>query len=588
MQTRPDGLGRAEAVSLEPLSLRASLRACSSLADLEAWARQPGTEPYATALRKRMGELQPDLPQVALLGDCTLDFLAPRLGWRLLAESLPRRVLVGGYGQALQDLQSLGESVRTVVLVPWAEAPPPVEDALDYWQTAWSLLRQRSCKVVQVGYDWSQPSSLGHAVAWAAEWEQLNQALRREMPAGTFFIDLGQISGWVGRRSFYDRRSYFWTKQPFSDSGLSELARHLAAALRTLETGPKKVLVLDLDNTLWGGEVGELGWSHIELTGPHGEGYLAFQRTLKELRQRGVLLAIASKNQREVAWQALQEHPEMVLRPEDFVDAEIHWEPKSTSLVRLSERLGLGLDSFVFFDDNPREREEIRTLLPQVEVIEVSRDPVDYGADLHRSLLFETLAVTAEDRGRTELYRSEAQRRQFQGSVEDYLAQLQMEGRVVGLEPGNLSRVVQLVAKTNQFNLTTRRHASAQLQSWSDDPAVYCRALELRDRFGELGLVAVLIALPGPAGYRIDTWLMSCRVLQRTVEIFFFEHLVEFCRQQGQSALWADYVPTAKNALVADLLPRLGFVETAGEGWRLDLEQRTELPTYVMPWTLPG
>ena len=313
------------------------------------------------------------------------------------------------------------------------------------------------------------------------------------MPAGAFFVDLEQISGTVGRELFYDQRRYYWTKQPFSDAGVVRLAKHIWCGIRATTVGPKKVLVLDLDNTLWGGVVGELGPLGIELNEtPAGEAYRDFQRLVKGLADRGCVLAVCSKNNPDDAREPFTENPDMILGLDDIAAFEASWESKAIAIQRISSTLKLGLDSFVFFDDEPAEREEIRQALPEVEVVDVPEDPADYRQALLSCLWFESSGITEEDRLRTEQYRSELYRSESQsltGSVDEYLQSLEMTAQVDPVEESNLDRVVQLIGKTNQFNLTTRRHTREAVSTLLIQPATIALALRMQDRFGDYGLV---------------------------------------------------------------------------------------------------
>ncbi len=231
--------------------------------------------------------------------------------------------------------------------------------------------------MLQVGYDWMLPGAEGYGLAGEPGGiveltRAANAALRRERPPGSYFLDLEMVSGMMGRESFYDPRRYYWTKQPFSERGTLRLAEHLWAGVRAVTTGPKKVLVLDLDNTLWGGVVGETGPLGVALgESPDGEAYRAFQKHAKALTKRGIVLALASKNNEADGREPFEKNPEMVLGLDDIAAAEINWEPKGTTIRRLAETLSLGLDSFVFFDDNPAEREQVRQAIPEVAVAEV-------------------------------------------------------------------------------------------------------------------------------------------------------------------------------------------------------------------------
>ena len=422
----------------------------------------------------------------------------------------------------------------------------------------------------------------------------VNQQLRDGLPPGAVFCDLEQISGEIGRNRFYDARRYYWTKQPFSEEGLVRLVEHLAAGIRALTTGPKKVLVLDLDNTLWGGVVGETGPLGITIgEGADGEAYTAFQKHVKGLSARGIVLAASSKNNDSDAREPFEKNPNMVLSLDDFAHFEATWDPKAVTLRKIAQTLRLGLDSFVFFDDNPAEREHIRQALPEVAVVEVPPDPAEYIRALDRELFFEAVDITNEDRIRAEQYLSERRRRDTETtfeSLDGYLTSLEMTGDVRAIDEGDMDRVVQLIGKTNQFNLTTRRHGLAKVRQMLDLPATVGLTLRMSDRFGDHGLVSLIIATSVPGAelptLAIDTWLMSCRVISRTAEEFFLNALIAAAREAGVSRLVGEYVPTAKNGLVRELYDRLGFErrgmsESGVLTYQMELKTASPAKTFV-------
>jgi len=524
-----------------------------------------------------------------------------------LGRDLAVTVQEAGYDAVLQEIGQ-GEAADVVILLPWTQrllAPPSrpgeagtlseesrIEAELALWSAAWE--QRRGARLIQVGYDWTGPGPAGVLQSERVRLvRRMNEALRARLPAGAVFLDLEQVSGELGRDRFYDPRRYHWTKQPFSEDGTLALARHLAAGLRALTTGPRKVLVLDLDNTLWGGVVGELGPLGIALgDSPDGEAFRAFQRHVLGLAARGVVLAVASKNNPADAEEPFQKNPDMVLRRTDFAAFEVHWEPKARSLVRIAEALRLGLDSFVFVDDNPAEREAIRQALPEVEVVELPEDPAGYVAALERALLFESAALTAEDAARGAAYQAEA-RRQAEAasyaSLDDYLRSLQMRADVRELDEADVQRVVQLLGKTNQFNLTTRRHGEDRVRAWMQDPRAILLTLRVADRFGDHGLVALLLAVPDPdqpARALVDTLLMSCRVIGRTVEHRLWGELLSRAAARGYTAIRAEYLPTAKNAQVAELYDAFGLRRVdAAEGtvYEATLAELAVPVTFVTP-----
>jgi FkbH-like protein len=549
-----------------------------------------GIEKAGRALRSRWlaSSAEADAPKplkVLLVGQFTTSWLVPALTATAWGHGVRALVSEGGFDNVLQDLSTHptgDDSPDIVVMLPWnrrllaasASGEDRVESELVFWKQAWSLASSRlEARILQVGYDWVIPGALGHHMAARPDGpvglvNTMNARLRAEMPPGAYFVDLDQVSGTMGRSTFYDMRRYYWTKQPFGEAGCVELSRHLWAGIRALTTGPKKVLVLDLDNTLWGGVVGETGPLGVALgESADGDAFRAFQAYAKELTTRGVILALASKNNLKDALEPFEKNREMVLTLDDIAAYEINWDPKGTTIGRLAKTLNLGLDSFVFFDDNPAEREQVRQAQPEVEVVDVPEDPAEYVRALQKGLWFETTGLTAEDAMRAAQYAVERQRRKLEQSatsMDDYLISLEMVADVGEIDEGDLQRVVQLLSKTNQFNLTTRRHTREDVLGLLARPRAIGMTVRVRDKFGDHGLIGVLIGVPTDNdALKVDTFLMSCRVIGRTVEQFCFRTLWEKAKGLGYRRIVGEYIPSAKNALVAELYDRLGIRRVA-------------------------
>lgn len=394
------------------------------------------------------------------------------------------------------------------------------------------------------------------------KWVNLEMGLNA--PAFVSVCDLEFLANRHGALAAEDARGWFESKQLCSPELLVEVCKEAAHIIQGLRRPAKKVLVLDLDNTLWGGVVADDGMGGIEIgdTSPRGEAFKAFQKSIVALKDRGVLLAVCSKNDHARAFEPFEKHPEMVLRPGDFVAFKADWEPKSDNLQRLSLELGLSLDSFVFIDDNPAEIEIVRQFSPAVTTILLGSDPADYVGQLQDSRLFETGRITEEDAQRTGLYRAEAERKNLLLSVSDmkaYLESLEMNAVICEFTPIDVPRLAQLINKSNQFNLTTRRRTEAEVHALIDRPDHACFSVRLADRFGDHGLISIVIARACGEILEIDTWLMSCRVLKREVEDAVLNELVRLAREKRCSRLEGIYLPTAKNAMVSDFYPRMGF-----------------------------
>jgi FkbH-like protein len=375
------------------------------------------------------------------------------------------------------------------------------------------------------------------------------------------------------------------------------LARVLAAAAGL----SRKCLVLDLDNTLWGGVVGDDGVEGIRLGqgDPVGEAFLAVQRYAALLARRGIILAVCSKNDPEIARAAFAGHPEMALKPGDIAAFVANWDDKAGNIRQIAKRLEIGLDSLVFLDDNPAERDIVRRELPMVAVPELPEDVAHYPAVLAAAGYFEAAGFTADDAARAGAYAQNAERHaalEQATDMEGYLRGLSMQLAAKPILGADLARVTQLTNKTNQFNLTTRRRSEAEVEALAADPANVALSFRLADRFGDNGLIGVVLARPDAAwpgdALLIDTWLMSCRVLGRGVEAASLGVLAEAAARRGARALIGEHRPTAKNGLVRDHYAKLGFAPApapagAAEGatfWRLELDS-APMPQYFMEVT---
>jgi FkbH-like protein len=341
--------------------------------------------------------------------------------------------------------------------------------------------------------------------------------------------------------------------------------------------------VLDLDHTLWGGVLGEDGPRGVTLGEEYpGNVYKEFQRTLLSYRDRGILLAIASKNIEADVLEVLEHHPDMVLRPEHFAARQIHWQDKATSLAAIARELRIGTDALAFFDDSAVEREWVRSRMPEVCVVEVPRDPLGYAAALEASGAFDSIALTREDRSRANEYRAAKDRQAPSGdlvSVEEFLRSLAMRIQIGSIDAKSVARVVQLILKTNQFNLTGRRRTQPEVERMIRNGAIALWA-RLADRHGDSGLIGVALAQrESLEAFALDTFLISCRALGRKVETALLAAVARLAVARGASWLMGTFIPTPKNAPAATFFPDHGFEPVAGESgrWRLHLPERMPL-----------
>lgn len=418
----------------------------------------------------------------------------------------------------------------------------------------------------------------------------VNLELGLQAPSYVHLCDAEFLSARRGTLACVDEKRWFESKQPGSPDFLLDLAREAAHQVRSLRTGPKKVCVLDLDNTLWGGVVGDDGLEGIEIgdTNARGESFKAFQQYLKTLGERGILLAVSSKNDHDKAIEPFDKHPEMALRREDIVAFRANWRPKSDNIREMARDLNLGLDSFVFIDDNPAEVEIVRQYAPEVTCILLGDDPALYASQVQDARLFEPRAITAEDTERAEQYKQEAHRQELQSNFTDmgaYLESLHMSGVIQAFSPVDVPRIAQLISRSNQFNLTTRRRTEAEVTEVMQDPDYCGFTIRLQDRFGDYGLIAIVIGRVQQTALHVDTWLMSCRVLKRQVEEETVNELVRLARERGCTTIRGLYLPTKKNGMVRDLYPTMGFsIVHDGDDRRefeLDVENYKTKPTQI-------
>ncbi|HEY3862878.1 MAG TPA: HAD-IIIC family phosphatase [Verrucomicrobiae bacterium] len=396
-------------------------------------------------------------------------------------------------------------------------------------------------------------------------------------------------SRWVavhGQKSF-SPRLWYMSKTPFSVDLFKEAALEIRAAMSALLGQAKKLIILDLDDTLWGGIVGDVGWQNVRIGGhdPAGEAFADFQAALKTLKRRGILLGIVSKNEESTALEAIRSNPEMILQLDDFAGWKINWKDKAQNIADLASELNLGLQSVVFIDDNPVERDRVRAALAEVLAPDWPANPMEYRAALRRLRCFDAAHVTEEDRQRSEMYVSERKRRESGAqveSVEQWLRALQMQVTVEPASLANIERIAQLLNKTNQMNLATRRMTREELWAWSQRTENMLFGFRVSDKFGDYGL-AGLAGLhresPASPESEVVDFILSCRVMGRKVEETMLHVLSRHAKGQGVGRMRLEYRPTSKNQ------PCLGFLETAGlarEGhvFSLDLTE-----TYPQPGT---
>jgi FkbH-like protein len=547
--------------------------------------------------------------KVALLSSFSIEFIHDFLVARGFANGVAISLYQPGFNQVRQEIADMRSGLYaakpdvTVIAVEGMDWVPALYggyvDTAEHARSAMSEAQSELAALLAAYRERSPSRVLLHNFAPPAELAlgildtrlgEGQAALIHELNAGTrrlafdmadvHLVDYAGLVAKHGARRWYDRRMALYARAPIAQSMLGELAVEYMKYIRAFYGLNKKCLVVDLDNTLWGGVLGEDGVDGIKL-GPEypGSAFVEFQRDISDLSRRGVILAIASKNNREDVEEAFAKHKHMILKLDDFAEAQIHWREKSQSIKAIAERLNIGLEHIVMVDDNPVECAEIRRALPMVTVIELPERPEDFSMRLAGEGLFDALALSAEDRNRAQLYRQRAGAEDLRTqatNIEDFYRSLDMTIYLDRITPQVLPRAAQLTQKTNQFNTTTRRYSADQVKALCDDPGWVTATFGVRDRFGDNGVVGLAMARADDASMEIDTFLMSCRVINRTVETAMLAHICDEARARGLSKVVGRLIPTPKNLPVRDLFERHGFRQVAVEAndvtvWTLDL-----------------
>ena len=400
-----------------------------------------------------------------------------------------------------------------------------------------------------------------------------------------YLADINSVKSKFAAEDFYDEKLYCNAKLAVSVNVLPQLAKSVIDVLKPLKGQQKKCVILDLDNTLWGGVIGDDGIDNIEI-GELGIGHAfsSLQLWLKELKKRGIILCICSKNNEGVAKEPFIKHPDMILRFDDIAMFVANWEDKATNIRYIQKTINIGMDSIVFLDDNPFERNLVRELVPDITVPELPENPEQYLPYLQSLNLFETATYSDNDAARTKQYQAEVGRTQLQESFSDfteYLERLEMKGKAKPFEPYYYPRIAQLTQRSNQFNLRTVRYTEADIERIAKDEHYLTLYFTLEDKFGDHGLVGVVIIEKKPDHVFVDTWLMSCRVLKRGMEEYIVNNIVRAACEAGYETIEGEYIPTAKNAMVKDIYKQFGFEEYQENLYRLRISEYVQRDTQI-------
>lgn len=552
----------------------------------------------ARAIEKSRGEgksLEPLTPfRLAVLSNSNIDLVVPALVASAARHGIALEVIQPSYDQVAQEALTPDSKVNSshpdaVLLALDHRALPlklavgnpdaasvAVQGAMGYLQALRAGIKTNSRALCIFQTFAPPPETLFGSLdrALPGTMRHLLDGINRELAesvsrSGDVLLDIAALAETVGLAEWHNVQLWNMAKFPFSDEMIPLYADHVARTLAALRGKSGKVLVLDLDNTVWGGVVGDDGLEGIQIAqgDARGEAHLAVQRLALDLRSRGIVLAVCSKNTDAVAREPFEKHPEMLLKLGHIAVFQANWNDKPSNLQAIAEELSVGLDSLVFLDDNPVERGLVRKLLPQVRVPELPEEPALYARTLAAGGYFEATAFASEDLKRAGFYQDNAKRLNLQkqmGGVDAYLASLDMTITFQPFDAMGRARIAQLINKSNQYNLTTRRYTEPEIEAAENDPDVFTLQVRLADVFGDNGMISVVICRPAADGvWEVDTWLMSCRVLGRKVEQMVLGEIIHHARRAGVQTLIGVYRPTDRNQLVIDHYAKLGFTQLA-------------------------
>jgi len=554
--------------------------------------------------------------RLAYLSDATTDYIAPAIAGSALRHGIHAKLWRPDFGLSLPSLlQERGELAGfapELVLLAFDhralglnrhtyEADAAVDNAIATAELMLDRARALGAQAIAATIAAPPEPWCGHLDrrvpgSVTAQIAAFNDRLTALVEAkGAILFDVAGLAETVGRARWHNPVQWNGAKQPFDLDLVPLYADHVARILGAVRGRSRKCLVLDLDNTLWGGIIGDDGLEGIALGSgsPRGEAHHAIQNYALALKARGIVLAICSKNEEDAARLPFTGHPEMLIKEADVAVFVANWEDKATNLARIAKTLNIGTDALVFLDDNPAERARVRQMLPEVAVPEVPEDPAWYPAALAQAGYFETIALSADDLKRAEQYRANAERAasmESLGDIDAYHRSLEMVCSIAPFDEVGRARITQLINKSNQYNVTTRRYTEAEVAATGADPNRLGLQVRLTDRFGDNGMISVVIFDKAGEEWLCDTWLMSCRVLGRRVEEAVLDVVVDLARAEGVKRLRGDYIPTAKNRMVTDHFARLQFEKVAdredgGSSWVLDLDsyKSPKLPMTVVP-----
>ena len=539
--------------------------------------------PYTQALveARKLKKNTSDNYTIALGGNCLMRFLESGIDLAFLNEGTAVNFYECGFDSWMVDCIKPPQKIDAWII--WLSAAGYSSGGIhrnlidiDAVTGAITVALNRGERVIVI-----LPETIECGLDGFSEFARWNKLIRNmvsdKMPEGVLLLDPDQFA--IRHRNTKWYASSYWTmaKSPLHPDATTVLGYSAAQILLRCRRDLVKLVIVDLDNTLWGGTVGDLGPENISLD-PSGDGhcFLQLQSMLKDLLAQGIVLAVSSKNNLNDAKEPFLIREEMILSLDDFVGFHANWENKSSAIKKIVNQLGIGMDTVCFIDDSPHEREEAMMMIPDLIVPDLPENPEDRPAALLATGLFLKPITNNDDTNRTSYYKNEAARDESRKSAltwEDYLSGLAMELKIRAVNKGNLQRVSSLINKTNQFNLTTKRYSSSDISRMMIDDQWITYCYELTDKFGSAGIIGVLFAKIKEEEIDLDSWILSCRVINRQVELAIFEHFISIAKSCDSQRVTATFIKTQKNTVIEGLLPNLGFslVETSGNQSRFEL-----------------
>lgn len=527
--------------------------------------------------------------KVAVLGSCSIQYFTTVLRYLLHCDGIDVDIYESEYNGITMDVFDKQSALYTfnpnivIILIHFLDVkifPALLEekektdslinDTFLYYSNLWNLLSEiDSVQILQSNFVIPPEHILGNlenqsSYSKTRFYLNLNRKFVEEKNKNVIIVDVDLISNYVGKYQWIDYKSYFLNKAPCKIDFIPELANVFERQILAIKGKTKKCIVLDLDNTLWGGVVGDDGCDGIQLDPNNaiGEAYRYFQTYLLELKKRGVILAICSKNDEENAKEPFIKNRNMILQLDDISCFIANWENKADNIRRIARELNIGIDSLVFFDDNPAEREIVKRFVPECHVVEVPKDPANYVIQLDKECVFDWVQLTKEDIMRSNSYIENRNRTNLENQFVDYkeyLKALDMKGQAECLTSSDIERFTQLLNKSNQFNLRTQRYTESQIDEIINRKDGKCIYVRLQDKFSEFGIVSCVVLKKIESVCFIESWVMSCRVLKRGVEKFMFKKIIEESKNWGCRQIIGEYIESPKNGMVKDFYESLGF-----------------------------